>query len=106
MDKNEQKVAVMAVNRFMYYSWNYPMKECSFRDGDGYGYGEEYLPEFVVSVPWSFGTDHAVKKWKRAVKHCDDPHAYFSHFYATLDSTNRKRFITWVMANYDDEVKI
>ena len=96
-------VALTAINKWLYYGWNYPLE--SYTYNNGMEYKSEYLPMFLAEVKWTCSFDHMVDKWKMAVQ-CGISSAYLTNFYAILDMENRRLLIEWVMKNYNDEMKI
>lgn len=107
---NEQSMenGIQAINKFMSFSWNYPMKEVVYKNS--YFDDEKLItvPSFIADVKWTFGLTHAVEKWKQATLgySTNTPMAFIPRFYSELDSTNRRKFLQYVLENYDDEIKI
>ena len=96
-------VAITAVNKWLYYGWNYPSVPYTYNNG-----AEDktrHLPQFIVEVKWTCNMARMVGKWDKAIE-CSNPNAYLTNFYAELDTRNRQLLIEWVMQNYNDEIKI
>lgn len=98
------KTALMAINKFMYYSWNYPLVYHEWKT-DGDIIRKETVPEFLVQVRWHCNFEHMLSKWRESIK-SDNPMTYFPEFYSRLDLWNRKLFLEWIMENYNDERKL
>lgn len=100
----DMKIAIMAINKWLYYGWNYKVVTHTWNNGTG-RMKTKTLPQFLVEAKWTCNLDHMIGKWEDAVQ-CDNPNAYLNKFYAELDNTNRKILIEWVMKNYNGEMKI
>lgn len=96
-------VAITAINKWLYYGWNYPFVPYTYNNGTEYK--SRYLPQFLAEVKWTCNFDHMVSKWEKAIE-CGNSNAYLTKFYADLDMENRKLLIEWVMKNYNGEMKI
>lgn len=98
------KTAIKAINKWVFFGWNYTCVEHDWTDG----YGEmrhEVVPRFLAEINWDCGFDHILSKWHLAVKeHNTD--AYLVKFYAELGIENRKLLLEWVMEHYNDEREI
>ena len=98
------KLAIYAINKWMYLGWNYKSVEYS-RPISGGRSEIIVVPDFLIGVKWTCTTDHMINKW-RACCHQTGPYGYLSKFYAELDAENSRRLITWVMENYNGEKSI
>lgn len=94
------KVAIEAINKFMFHSWNYTSVPVQLFNGQ-----TVYVPEFVKEVDWTCNLDHMASKWVNCTE-CGNPHAYISKFYGELGSENRKLMIEWILQHYNNEIKI
>lgn len=92
--------AMWAINKFMYYSWNYELTPVTLYHGK-----TVYVPTFIKEVKWNCNLDHIVSKWMDCITN-DVPHSYFSKFYAEMGVDNRKAMIEWIMNNYNDEITL
>ena len=97
------KIAMAAINKWVYFGWNYNLVH--YPHGNWDGALSEYIPDFIAYAKWSCPISHMVEKWKSAIKNVH-PDAYLVRFYAELDSENRAALMEWVMANYNDEIKL
>lgn len=98
------EAAIKAINKWIYFGWNYPCIEHEWIDVHGdkrFG----VVPQFLVEVKWTCNFEHMLSKWKAAT-HDTVSSAYLVKFYAELDTTNSKLLLEWVMENYNDEQKI
>ena len=98
------KIAMTAINKFIYFSWNYDLVYHTWNAGSGTT-KEETVPEFLAKIKWTCNFDHMYSKWKLAIMN-DNPNEYLIKFYAELDNENRKLLLEWVMENYNDERKL
>lgn len=89
------KMAMIAINKWMYFGWNYSNME----------YKGMFIPQFLVETKWTCNREHMIEKWKNATR-SDSPNEYLTKFYAELDMGNRQALIEWVMENYNNEIKI
>lgn len=94
----------IAINKFLFFSWNFSMTVV--KDFAGGTSQLVSVPKFVADVPWTFGLHHAVNKWQEVVKNHTDPYSYVPAFYATLDSTNRRLFLDYVIEFYNDKQRL
>jgi hypothetical protein len=99
INKNDFYLCADAINKFMYYTWNYNCERIVINEK------AFYVPDVILHADWSCNVDHMVGKWLSA-KDCNVPHAYFSEFYGELDGTNRRAMIYWIMDNYNDEISL
>ena len=95
------KIALEAVNKWLYYGWNYDLVPFSWTNSDN-EIKSEYLPEFLVNVKWTCNIHHIKEKWHKAVK-SQNTDAYLVSFYAELDSPNRILLLEYVMQHYNGE---
>ena len=98
------KVAIVAINKWLFLGWNYSLCPYTIKDATG-KLQTKYIPDFLMQTKWTCNFDHMVSKWYKATQ-CNEPDAYLTKFYAYLDDENRQALITWVMNNYDGEKKI
>lgn len=103
MTQNEI-IAVTAINKWLYYGWNYITKYFSWTDSAGTEQGE-YLPEFLGEVKWTCPFLHMVGKWHKATE-SRNADAYLVRFYAELDNQNRQLLLEWVLRYYSGEKSI
>ena len=95
-----KELMMMAINRFMYHSWNYQFSRKSVKVN-----GKNIIvPRFVLEVEWDCPTPHMVDKWVEATR-TGDSHSYMSRFYSGLGTENRMKLISWILDNYSDELK-
>ena len=90
-----------AINRWLYFGWNYKTILHSWKAPSDIT-RTEHVPEFLAKVKWSCNFDHMFNKWQIV---CDQHDAYgrLVGFYSLLDSENRMALLTWVIENYHDE---
>ena len=98
-------MAMEAINKFMYYSWNYNVIYHTWINCRGEKV-TKVIPEFIAKVKWSCGIDHILEKWYVFTSKTNDANAYMPRFYAELDDKNRQLLLEWVMTNYNNEKKI
>lgn len=96
------KVAMTAINKWIYYCLNYEVVEVEVADFDGHK--KEWLPDCFNAFPMNI-RKHLAGKF----------HAYYedygsygvmTKFYAELDGTNRKLLLEWVVSNFNNEQKL
>ena len=102
--EEKMEAALVAINKWMYFGWNYKIVSRDKKNWDGY-MERESVPEFLLKVKWTCNIEHMIGKWKAACSY-GTPDGYLPRFYAELDQTNRALLIEWVMKNYNDEIKI
>lgn len=89
-----------SVNRFFYFSMNYPVN--FFRWTDMWGnIHEDYLPDFIMCIEWTCGHEHMINKWKRTESDFGSM-GRMNAFYADIDSDNREILVNWIMENYHE----
>lgn len=96
--KDENKKGFEAINKFLFYSWNYRFVTAKAKDIYGQVNNIE-IPEFIAKVHWTFGINHAVDKWRNATQ-AVNPEAYLPKFYQELDDINREALVEWILENY------
>lgn len=96
------KFQIEAINKWMYFTWNFGYM--SFEGNDYVPAG--WYPEFLIETKWNCPLPHMVSKWQQACNATNDAHAIFSRFYAELGIYNRRALLEWILDNYDDECKI
>lgn len=89
---NEMKTALVAINKWMYFGWNY--KSMCHKG--------KFVPKFLAEVKWTCNYEHMLEKWE-SVTDRNVTNAYLVSFYAELDMPNRQALLEWVMNNYNDE---
>lgn len=96
-------MAITAINKWMFFSWNYASIEYEMTIGCRTEI--VIIPEFLARVNWTCNINHMIEKWSKC---CQTTNAfgYLSKFYAELDSENSRLLIEWVMKNYNGEKKI
>lgn len=86
----ENKTALIAINKWMYFIYNYPSNFIE----SVWGKREDYNL-----------TDHLTKKFN-ALYESRGMYGVIPAFYGELDWSSRKKLMEWVMDNYNDEQKI
>lgn len=104
MITENMQVAMEAINKFLFFSWNYPSDYHTW-DTFGGGTTTKLVPVFLIRAEWTCPFPHMYGKWLHAIN-CDDAHAYLPRFYAELDTTNRQALLDWIMNNYNGERKL
>lgn len=104
MNSEKLQLAMAAINKWLFFCWNYSCQLCEWTDIHGNKHSE-CLPDFLVGAHWTCNLTHMVEKWKRAVNE-GSPNSYLTRFYGDLDVFNRRALLQWVMENYHDERKI
>ncbi len=94
-------IAMTAINKWLYFGWNYNTRYYSWVGADGKEVGE-HLPEFVGEVKWTCPLQHMREKWHQATR-SRNADAYLVRFYAELDNQNRQLLLEWVLKNYTTE---
>lgn len=98
------KVAMEAINKWVYFSLNYNVVSYTYNQSSGES-TTVYVPEFLVAINWTCPISHMIGKWKYASR-SEDAHSYLTRFYTELDSQNSELLMEWVMNNYNDEIKL
>ena len=98
---NNIKIGIEAVNRWVFYGWNYEMIEIVRSPTNE----PINVPKFIVEVQWTCNQEHMIEKWLSSCK-VESPSAYLVNFYSKLDNENSIKLIEWVLANYTDERKL
>lgn len=99
MKQNEKDLMVKAINKFMFWTWNYESIKSPI---DG-----EYYPDAIVKVDWTCDSSHIYDKWLRCCRRANhDTTLAMSLFYGDLDGNNRIRLLEWVIENYNSEPEI
>lgn len=98
------KTAIKAINKWVFFGWNYTCVDHIWTDGSGHAH-HEVVPQFLVAINWNCGFDHILSKWHIATR-TKNSNAYLVEFYAELSIENRALLLEWVMEHYDDERKI
>lgn len=95
------KTAIKAINKWIFFGWNYPSIEHEWTNI----HGEkkfEVVPVFLTEIKWTCNFDHILSKWHIATR-TKNSNAYLVEFYAELGNENRRLFLKWVIDNYNDE---
>lgn len=104
MENKDLAIAVEAVNKWLFFGWNFQMTSHEW-----FGIGGEqhvaYVPTFLKEVDWNCCFDHIYSKWIDITEN-NEPDAYLVRFYAEIGAIGRRRLIEWVMNNYNGEQKI
>lgn len=98
------KIAMVAINKWLYFGWNYGLSPYTVSNGTGKN-KTMYLPDFLMQAKWNCNINHMIDKWKSATS-SENPDAFLVRFYAELDKENRMALLEWVMENYNREAKI
>ena len=98
------ETAIKAINKWVFFGWNYSCVHHEWISVNGEKKCEA-VPQFLAEVKWTCNLDHMLSKWKIAT-HDANANSYLVKFYAELDVKNRVLLVEWVMANYNDELKI
>ena len=96
------KVAMTAINKWVFYCLNYNVVEVEVADFDGNK--KEYLPDCFNAFPM-WVRKHLAGKFHTYYEDCGG-YGAMTKFYANLDDTNRKLVLEWVVGNYKDEQKM
>jgi len=104
MAKNIE-TATNAINKWFYFSMNYPVKYHNKLNTDLGDVENIVLPTFITEIKWGCGLKHMIEKWQY-VEDKWSASARMNEFYMGLDCGNRKRLLEWVMDNYNDECKL
>lgn len=97
----ELKNAMIAINKWIFYGWNYKVVPMTFTAPGG-ATATSYVPEFIKEVKWTCPISHMLEKWAIATR-TEYPYTYMTKFYAELDNTNSQLLLEWVIRNYNDE---
>lgn len=95
------KTAIKAINKWIFFGWNYPSIEHEWTNI----HGEkkfEVVPVFLTEIKWTCNFDHILSKWHIATR-TKNSNAYLVEFYAELGNENRQLLLKWVIDNYNDE---
>lgn len=98
------EIAIEAINKWVFFGWNYSCVPYEFVGADGV-LRSEYVPMFLKEVEWNCNFEHMLSKWHGATR-TGDADSYLVKFYAELSSDNRYRLLKWVMENYNNEQRI
>lgn len=96
--------SIVAINKFFYYSMNYPVVKIEYPSITGSPMSE-YLPDFFNAFPL-YIREHLAGKWRACTTGKTDSYGYINKFYGELDSTYRVMMLRYIMENYNDEIKI
>lgn len=104
---NDLESGILAVNKFMFYSWNFNSVCVEYDNGWG-KHIQRVLPEFIWALreQWPCNFDHIVDKWDGVCKDSDTPYDLLPLFYARMGSESRRIMLTWILQNYNDEQNI
>lgn len=94
------KTAIKAINKWIFFGWNYPSIEHEWTNI----HGEkkfEVVPVFLTEIKWTCNFDHILSKWHIATR-TKNSNAYLVEFYAELGNENRRLLLKWVIDNYND----
>lgn len=97
------KLAIVAINKFIFFSWNYESVEHSWEENGVKR--AAIVPRFLADIKWSVNFSHIYSKWNVAIS-CHNPDAYLPSFYKELDTENRRYLLEYVISNYHSEQKI
>lgn len=95
------KIAMMAINKWLFYGWNYKVVPMTIIES-GDVKVTRYVPEFIKEVKWTCNISHMLGKWNQATR-TQDPDTYMVKFYAELDDKNRRLLLEWIIQNYNGE---
>lgn len=98
------KIAITAINKFIFFSWNYDVVQHHWKTIHGDN-RKEYVPRFLAEVKWNCNFDHIYGKWRLATA-SENPHEYMMKFYAEMGNENRVLMLEWIVENYNGERKI
>ena len=76
------KTAIKAINKWIFFGWNYPSIEHEWTNI----HGEkkfEVVPVFLTEIKWTCNFDHILSKWHIATR-TKNSNAYLVEFYAEL----------------------
>lgn len=104
MNSEQLQLAMAAINKWLFFGWNYSCQLHEWVDFRGEQHSE-CLPDFLIEAKWTCNFSHMVEKWNTAVRE-GSPNSYLTRFYALLDVFNRRALLKWVIENYNDERKI
>lgn len=95
------KTAIKAINKWIFFGWNYPSIEHEWTNIRGEK-KFEVVPVFLTEIKWTCNFDHILSKWHIATR-TKNSNAYLVEFYAELGNENRRLLLKWVIDNYNDE---
>lgn len=95
------RIAMTAINKWLYYGWNYKVVSITFIAPSG-ATVTSYVPEFLKEIKWTCHISHMLNKWNIATS-SRNPDVYMTKFYAELDIQNRLLLLEWVINNYNGE---
>lgn len=95
------KTAIKAINKWIFFGWNYPSIEHEWTNIRGEK-KFEVVPVFLTEIKWTCNFDHILSKWHIATR-TKNSNAYLVEFYAELGNENRRLLLRWVIDNYNDE---
>lgn len=95
------KTAIKAINKWIFFGWNYPSIEHEWTNIHGEKKFEA-VPVFLTEIKWTCNFDHILSKWHIATR-TKNSNAYLVEFYAELGNENRRLLLKWVIDNYNDE---
>lgn len=96
------KTAMIAINKWIYYTLNYNVVDVEVQDFDGTH--TELLPDCFNGFPMHM-RKHLAGKFS---EYYDSVGSYgvMTKFYANLDKNYQKLLMEWVLNNYNDEQKM
>ena len=95
--------SMTAINKWVYYAFNYNVVEVEIMNYDGTR-NTEYLPDCFNAFPIHL-RKHLAGKWNAYYEKYGS-RAVMNTFYCELDGTNRQLLMEWVLNNYNDEQKL
>ena len=104
MEIKDLNQSIKAINKFFYYSMNYPIIRIEYPSIDG-TWKYDYLPDFFKALPINM-VEHFRGKWLTAVDGNRDSYGFINKFYAELDSNYRADILRYIMENYNGECRI
>lgn len=108
MNKNIENLesGLVAINKFMYFSWNFKSICVEWTDMFGREHSE-YMPEFIWALrdKWTCNFDHIVGKWHSVLPDTDS-YALIPRFFGQMGNENRRIMLKWICENYNDELSL
>lgn len=101
MEIKDLNLSIKAINKFFYYSMNYPCVRFDYNTFAGTK--SEYLPSFFKVFPPHL-MSHFADKWRGITRDAKgDSYGFINKFYGELDLSYRAEMLRYIMENYDDE---
>ena len=104
MNTDTFNIGILTINKFIFYSLNYPTIVFKVKGDDGEDVNR-YLPDFFNAFYGDSIFNHLADKWVESSNRTDG-YGRVIKFYTELSSEYRKKMLAYIIENYNDEQKI